>query len=148
MALMNPSKIAEGKRILGIDYGARRIGIAISDPLKMISQSIGTVKNDCALFDQIQKMLEQYNVGLIIVGMPYNLKGACGKKALEVGRFISELKKRFAIDVIEWDERFTSTIAHQTMIDMGMKKKQRQQKARVDEIAASLILQSYLDVQR
>lgn len=145
---MTKNSLSNGKRILGIDYGTRRIGLAVSDPMRIIAQSLTTIKNDSRIFDHIQQTLEQYDVELIIVGMPYNLKGVRGEKALEVERFLSDLRERFAVEILEWDERFTTKVAHRTMIDMGTKKTQRQQKGRADAIAASLILQSYLDAQR
>jgi putative Holliday junction resolvase len=95
----------------------------------------------------MEGIIRQFDAGLVVVGMPYNLKGDVGMKATEVERFIQALQKQIDIEIRTWDERFTSTIARQTMIQMGMKKSQRQKKGRVDEIAASLILQSYLDAQ-
>ncbi|MBU1299889.1 MAG: Holliday junction resolvase RuvX [Bacteroidetes bacterium] len=133
------------KRILGIDYGSKRIGVAISDPLRIIAQGIEVISNTPAFFDKIKMIAEKYDVEAIVVGFPYNLKGETGQSAKEVQVFIQGLKAVINIPIIEWDERFTSAVAHQTLIDMGVKRKKRQQKSTIDRMAAALILQSYLD---
>ena len=134
------------KRILGIDIGSVRVGIAISDPLRIIAQGIATLPNNADLMDEIVRLSEHYDAGMVVVGMPYTLKGEKGKKAAEVDTFIVELKKRLSVDVVTLDERFTSHIAQQTLIQMGTKKKQRRMnKGTVDAMASALILQSFLD---
>ena len=134
------------KRILGIDFGSVRVGVAISDPLRIIAQGIATLPNDSHLMDEIVRLSEKYDAGMVVVGMPYTLKGEKGKKAEEVDRFIVELKKRLSFDVVTLDERFTSHIAQQTLIQMGTTKKQRRtNKGAVDAMASALILQSFLD---
>ena len=90
-------------------------------------------------------MISENDVEAIVVGMPYNLKGEKSTKAKEVEDFINQIKQRCEIEVIEWDERWTSATAHETQIMMGVKKKDRQNKSKIDEMAAALILQSYLD---
>ena len=119
--------------------------MAVSDPLGIVAQSVGHVRNDDNLIDGIANTVEKFAAELIVVGMPYNLKGEVGKKALEVERFIEALKKQICVEIRTWDERFSSTIARRTMHRIGMKRAQRQKKGRADEIAASVILQSYLD---
>ena len=133
------------KRILGIDYGSKRIGVAISDPLRIIARGIEVISNTPAFFDKIKMIAEKYDAEAIVVGFPYNLKGETGQSAKEVQVFIQGLKAVINIPIIEWDERFTSAVAHQTLIDMGVKRKKRQQKSTIDRMAAALILQSYLD---
>lgn len=133
------------KRILGIDYGLKRIGVAVSDPLRIIAQGIEVISNTPALFEKIKMIAEKYDVEVIVVGFPYNLKGETGQSAKEVQVFIQGLKAVIKIPIIEWDERFTSAVAHQTLIDMDVKRKKRQQKSTIDRMAAALILQSYLD---
>ncbi len=133
------------KRILGIDYGTRRIGVAVSDPFRIIAQGIEVIMNTPVFFKKIKTIAEKYDVEAIVVGFPYNLKGEAGQSAKEVNVFIQQLKTATNIPIIEWDERFTSAVAHQTLIEMGVKRKQRQNKSTINQMAAALILQSYLD---
>ncbi len=134
------------KRILGIDFGNVRVGVAVSDPLRIIAQTVGTFQNNAAILDELERLAKEYDVGLVVVGMPYTLKGEKGTKAEEVDKFISALKQKLSVDVVSLDERFTSRIAHQTLIQMGTTKKQRRtNKGRVDAMASALILQSFLD---
>ena len=137
------------QRVLGIDYGSKRIGLSLSDPLCIIAQPIEAIKNDSSVFINLQKILQRENVKQIVVGMPLNLKGQHAQKAEEVQKFIEVLKLETGVEVIEWDERFTTTIAHQTMLNMGMKKTERQKKnGRIDSMAAAIILQGFLDKTR
>jgi len=118
----------------------------LSDPLGIIAQPIEALKNDSSLFIRLQQLSARENVKLIVVGMPFNLKGQRAQKADEVQKFIELLKVKLDIAVVLWDERFTTTIAHQTMLAMGTKKKERQKKdGRIDSMAAAIILQGYLD---
>jgi putative Holliday junction resolvase len=135
------------KRILGIDYGSKRIGIAVSDPLRIIAQGISVVANSSTVVNDIIKLVHEYDVEMIVVGMPLNLKGEKGIKADEVEKFISQVEKELQIDVIRFDERLTSKMAHQTLRDMEVKKRKRQDKGTIDKMAAALILQGYLDSQ-
>lgn len=132
-------------RILGLDYGEKRIGIAVSDPLNIIAHSLGVIPNDADTMERIGDYVRQYAASLIVVGIPYTLKGETSHKGNEVLEFVRKLKEAVGINVEMVDERFTSTIARQTMLMMGTTKKRRRQKHRVDEIASALILQSYLD---
>jgi putative Holliday junction resolvase len=134
------------KRIMGIDYGSVRIGIAVSDPLHIIAQGIAAVRNSDQALREVIGFVQHYDIGLIIVGMPYNLKGEEGQTAAEVNRFIEHLKQLCQTEIITIDERFTSRIAQRTLRDMGTTKKQRRtEKGRVDAMAAALILQQFLD---
>ena len=133
------------KRFLGIDYGSKRIGIAVSDPLRIIARGLQVIANSPKTIDEIKRLVSEYDIEKIVVGMPFNLKGERGQKAEEVQSFIEKVKAEINIEVVEWDERFTSQDAHQTLRDMGAKKKQRQSKEKIDEIASALILQGYLD---
>jgi len=134
-----------GGRIMGIDFGSRRIGISISDPTLTIAQGLLVLENDSKIFDEINKICSQYNVGLVVVGLPVKLSGKHSNKTNEVIKFINELKSKLKIEVIGWDERFTTKLAHKSKIEMNLKKKKRQDKNLNDLIASSLILQSYLD---
>ena len=134
------------QRILGVDYGSQRVGLSLSDALGIIAQPIAALKNDSSLFINLQQLSIRENVKLIVVGMPFNLKGQHAQKADEVQNFIELLKGTLGIEVVVWDERFTTTIAHQTMRTMGTKKKERQKKdGRIDSMAAAIILQGFLD---
>jgi putative Holliday junction resolvase len=133
-------------RVLGVDYGSQRIGLSLSDPLCIIAQPIEALKNDSSFFSRLQQLSVRENVKLIVVGMPFNLKGQHAQKADEVEKFIEHLKIELGIEVAIWDERFTTTIAHRTMLTMGTKKKERQKKdGRIDSMAAAIILQGFLD---
>ena len=133
-------------RILGIDYGTTRIGLSLSDPLQIIAQPHKTIANTAKTIAEICQLVRDESVGLIVVGMPFNLKGEKGKKAKEVEEFIDRLKDAAGIEVVHWDERFTTSIAHQTLLDMGTKREERRKnKGRVDSMAAAILLQGYLD---
>lgn len=131
---------------MGIDFGSRRVGISISDPLRIIAVSLETIGNTPALLPRIKELVEREDIGLVVVGMPFNLKGEKGVKGQEVERFVVRLRSHLAVEVVTWDERFTSTLAHSTMLQMGTKKKERRMdKGRIDAMAAAIMLQSYLD---
>jgi len=118
----------------------------MSDPLRIIAQSIGTYPNDSKFLERLAAICREHDVGLVVVGMPLTLRGAKGAKATEVDQFIERLKTKLGIEIVTWDERFTSRVARQTLIDMGTKKKQRRtNKGLVDAVASALILQSFLD---
>lgn len=136
---------SEPGRVLGIDYGSRRVGIAVSDPLRVLAREAGTMDNTTGLVGAIAEMIREEQVVLVVVGMPYAPDGGRGGKAEEVGRFVDALSHAVDVPVETWDESFTSVNARQAFIDGGMKKKQRQQKGRVDEMAARLLLQEYLE---
>ena len=148
--LENPSNIVEKttttKRVLGIDYGSERIGLSLSDPLGIIAHPIDPLKNNTTTLADLQHLSQQEHIKLIVVGMPFNLKGQRAQKAEEVQKFIELLKTNIDIEIVSWDERFTTTIAHKTMLTMGTKKKERQNKnGRIDSMAAAIMLQGYLD---
>lgn len=133
-------------RYMGIDFGTVRIGIAVSDPLKIIAQGFTTVQNDDHAMDRIMQIIAEQAVGRIIVGDPLTLRGEKSAKGEEVAEFVRALKQRTDVETVMLDERFTSVMAQRTMLTMGTKKKQRQNnKGKVDEIAAAILLQSYLD---
>ncbi len=133
------------KRILAIDYGERRLGIAISDPTNTIARGLPTLEHSNKLFDRLRGLIQEHDVGSIVVGIPYTLKGDVGMKAKEVQEFIDRLQNEVHVPVRTWDERFTSRLARNAMREMGTKKSERQRKGSVDLLAATLLLQSYLD---
>ena len=131
-------------RILSIDYGLKRTGLAVTDPLQIIANGLTTVDTK-ELIPFLKKYLQQEEVELIIIGEPKNLDDSDTHATPLVARFIKELKKHFpAIPVKPVDERYSSRLAVQSMVESGMKKKDRRNKALVDEIAATIILQQYL----
>lgn len=131
-------------RILGIDYGRKRTGIAVTDPLQIVANGLTTVPTH-TLLDFIKKYIEQEQVEAIVIGKPTQLNGEPSESMRYIDPFIKRLQNELPqMPIILFDERFTSTLAHQAMIDGGMKKKDRQDKARVDAIAASIILNDYL----
>jgi len=132
-------------RIIGLDYGSVRIGIAVSDPLLIIARGLGVIENTPRAISTIGETVAEYSAQRIVIGMPFNLKGEIAMKAREVNEFILRLQSTLGIEVIPWDERFTSKQAQQTLHQMGVGKKKRQEKGIIDAMAAALILQSYLD---
>jgi putative holliday junction resolvase len=132
-------------RILSIDYGKKRTGIAVTDPFKIIATGLCTVETP-KLMAFLKDYFSKEEVELVIIGMPANFDDSPTHATPLVEQFIKQFQKVFPHrQVVEVDERFTSKMASQAMIDMGLKKKQRQNKALVDEIAATIMLQEYLN---
>ena len=131
-------------RILAIDYGKKRTGIAITDELQLIASGLTTIDTK-TIFSFLSDYFEKENVELLIVGEPKQMNNTPSESEALIQPFIENLKKQFPdMEIKRVDERFTSKMAFQTMIDSGLKKKQRQNKALIDEISATIILQSYL----
>ena len=132
-------------RILSIDYGPKRTGLAVTDPLQIIAGGLATVSTS-GLFDWLKAYLAKEPVERIIIGEPKQTNGQPSENLARVQQFVNRWKKAFPEVPIEYyDERFTSVLAHQAMIDGGLKKKARRDKALVDEISATIILQDYLE---
>ena len=131
-------------RILGIDFGERRIGLAVSDPLGITAQGLPTLdtKRTKDILSYLENIIKEKDVTKVIVGMPKNMNGTIGPKGREVEKFIQELIKRTQMEVIPWDERLTSVQSLKAMREMGTKQKHKEV---TDRISATLILQSYLD---
>ena len=134
-------------RILSIDYGKKRTGLAVTDPLKIIAGGLATVPT-AELYDFLLKYVQNEPVELIVIGEPRQPNGEPSENLARVKEFVARWKKRQQIPITYYDERFTSVLAHQAMLDGGLKKKARQNKALVDEISATIILQSYLESKR
>jgi len=132
-------------RILAIDYGSKRVGIAVTDNLKMIANGLTTVHSkDVISF--LKNYFEKEIVDCIVVGNPKQMNNQPSESAPLVEAFIKNLKKKFPnIPIEKMDERWTSKMALQTMIDGGLRKKARQNKFLIDEISATIILQNYLE---
>ncbi|MBQ9463190.1 MAG: Holliday junction resolvase RuvX [Bacteroidales bacterium] len=132
-------------RIVGIDYGRARVGVAQSDPLGIFASPLETVPAT-KIIEYLQKYALGQTILKFVVGYPLNLDGRHAEAATDVDAFLKKLQKAFPdTPVALEDERFTSVLAHRAMIDGGMKKKDRRDKASVDKISAALILQAYLD---
>ena len=132
-------------RIIGIDYGKKRTGVAVSDPLGIFASALDTV-DSAKLIDYIKNYAASETIIRFVVGWPVNMNGAPSEAAADVEKFLTALSAAFPdIPVTREDERFTSVLAHRVMIDGGMKASERRDKASVDKISAAIILQSYLD---
>jgi putative holliday junction resolvase len=132
-------------RILAIDYGVKRTGLAVTDPLQIIAGALTTVETP-QLFNFLKDYFSREQVELIIIGDPRNLDDSDTHATPHVRKTIERLKKEFpAIPVVPVDERYSSKMAKGAMIEMGMKKMQRRDKAMVDKIAATIILQEYME---
>ncbi len=131
-------------RILSIDYGKKRTGIAVTDPLQIIAGGLATVSTS-ELFDWLKTYLSKEPVERIVIGEPRQPNGQPSENLGRVQQFVNRWRKEFPDVPIElYDERFTSVLAHQAMLDGGLRKKARQNKALVDEISATIILEDYL----
>ena len=132
-------------RILAIDYGKKRTGIAVTDPLQLIATALDTVDTK-GLFAFLKEYCHREEVEQFVIGDPRNLDDSDTHATPLVRQCIARLQKEFPhIPVVAVDERFSSIRARQAMLEMGMKKKERQKKANVDQIAAAMILQEYLE---
>jgi len=135
-------------RILAIDYGQKRVGLAVTDPLQMIANSLDTIAAHEVLA-YIAAYVTREQVDKFVVGLPKQMSGADSESMQYIRPFVKKLEEKFpAIPVVYVDERFTSVLAHKTMLDGGLKKKDRQNKALVDRISATIILQTYLESTR
>jgi len=131
-------------RILAIDYGLKRTGLAVTDPLKIIATGLTTIESK-QLIPFLKNYFSKEEVELIIIGEPKNLDDSDTHATPFVQKIIKELEKNFPLIPVEpVDERFTSKMASRAMVEMGLKKKQRRDKALIDEIAATIMLQEYL----
>lgn len=132
-------------RILAIDYGKKRTGIAVTDPLQIIANGLITVQTS-QLMTFLADYLANETVDKVIVGLPKRMNNEASDNQANITPFVNHFKRQYPAIPIEYvDERFTSVLAHRAMIDGGLKKKDRQNKALVDEISATIILQSYLE---
>ncbi len=131
-------------RILSIDYGKKRTGLAVTDPLQIIASGLATVSTS-ELFDYLKQYVSREQVERIVIGEPKQPNGQPSENLQRVQQFVNRWRKAVPdIPIVFYDERFTSVLAHQAMIDGGLKKKDRQNKALVDEISATIILQDYM----
>lgn len=133
-------------RIIGIDYGRARTGLAVSDPLQIFASALETLPSTKIIDYLVKYQTGGERITKFVIGYPLNLNGAPAQTAPEVDEFVRKLQKAFPeIPIALEDERFTSVLAHRAMIDGGMKASRRRDKTEVDKISAAIILQSYLD---
>ena len=131
-------------RILGIDYGRKRSGVAVTDPMQIVAGNLATVPTH-TLLQFIKDYIARETVDRIVIGQPVQLNGEPSESMKYITPFVNRLRKELPLlPVVMYDERFTSFIAHKAMIDGGMKKSDRRDKSRVDAIAATIILNDYL----
>ncbi len=135
-----------GKRVLALDVGNKRIGVAYSDPLGISANPLPFIQNDEKVFEKIKNLIDEYNIGKVIIGLPLTLKGEEGEQAKITKSFAEELKKYIGDIPIEFiDERFTTSLAEQHLRETTKKSKR---KKKVDSLAAVYILKTYLDKQQ
>lgn len=131
-------------RILAIDYGIKRTGIAVTDELQIIASGLTTIPSETAIAF-LTTYFSKENVSKVLIGEPKQMNGEPSESTPIIEKFVTAFKNAFPeMPIVRVDERFTSKMAFQTMIDSGLKKKQRQNKGLVDEIAATILLQDYL----
>ena len=133
------------QRVLGMDVGARRIGLAVSDPLGITAQGIETLerRNKRTDFGILERVIRRYEVGEIVVGYPLRMSGSTGNQSEKMAAFAEELRRKFALPVYLWDERLTTAEAHRILDQTDMSTRRRSEV--VDQMAAVLILQSFLE---
>lgn len=135
-------------RILAIDYGKKRTGLAVSDPAQIIAGGLATV-DTAQLMQYLKDYVSRESVETIVIGLPTQPNGQPSENQARVRSFTGELRKQLPDVQIEfYDERFTSVLAHRAMLDSGIGRKRRQDKALVDEISATIILQNYMEHKR
>ena len=132
-------------RLLGLDFGEKRIGVAVSDPLGFTAQAVAVIgrKNLAEDIKEIKKLLDKYEATEIVIGLPRTLKGEIGEEAKKVLEFAQVLEKDLKLSVITWDERLTTAAAEKVLIEADLSRQKR--KKVIDKLAAVYILQSYLD---
>ena len=138
-------------RILGLDYGSKTVGVAVSDSLKITAQTVETIvrKDENKLrrtLARIEELVEEYEVESIVLGLPKNMNNSLGDRAEKTMEFKSMVERRTGLPVVLWDERLSTVAAERTLMESGVRREHR--KEFVDQIAASFILQGYLDAQR
>ncbi len=137
-------------RILGLDYGSKTVGVAVSDPLKITAQTVETIvrKEENKLrktLARIEELAKEYEVESIVLGLPKNMNNSLGDRAEKTMEFRSMVERRTGLPVVLWDERLTTVAAERTLIESKVRRENR--KEYIDQIAASFILQGYLDAQ-
>lgn len=132
-------------RFLAIDFGLKRIGIAISDPLKIFATSLTTLQNNKDLINNLSDIIKEKNIELIVLGIPSDKENSKTSIVKDVKAFKEKLLSKFNLKIVEWDETYTSVIAEKRINESVIKKKHRREKSLIDMNAAAVILQEYLD---
>jgi putative Holliday junction resolvase len=132
--------------ILGIDFGAARIGIAISDELQLLAHPLETISGGKNAAARIAEIVREKKIDKVVVGMPRNMDGSFGAAASKAVQFVEKLRTVVSCQVVTWDERLTTVAAHRELREAG--RKTRETRGYVDQVAAQMILQGYLDWQR
>ncbi len=132
--------------ILGVDFGKARIGLAISDELRWLAHPLETVTAASDAVKRIARIVRERKIDIVVVGIPKKMSGEIGKSAREVSAFVEKLRATLPCEVLTWDERLTTIAAQRVLREAG--KKTRATRQIVDQVAAQMILQSYLDCQR
>lgn len=129
---------------MGIDFGEKRIGLALSDPLKLFAYPFKTILNDENLWKNLESAVSENNVEKIIIGLPAQEEGKITHAAKGAALFINEVKRKFSVEIISWDESFTSVIAKKRVLENTPKKMKRRNKELLDKNAAAVILEEYM----
>lgn len=137
-----------GKRILGLDFGSKTVGVAVSDELQIIAQGVEIIRRESEkkirkTFIRIDELIAEYNVEKIVLGLPKNMNNTMGERAEKTLEFKENLERRTGLEVVMWDERLSTVSAHKAMMEAGVRREERDKY--VDSIAATFILQGYLD---
>lgn len=135
-------------RVMGLDYGSKTVGVAVSDPLMITAQGVETVRREKETklrqtYARLCQLINEYEVSKIVVGYPKNMDGSVGPRAKKTEEFAAQLERRTGLEIILWDERLTTVAAERAMAEAGLDRKHT--KEHVDRLAAVLILQGYLD---
>ncbi len=142
---MPENDINEPARILGIDYGLKRTGLALCDPLRIFAYPYKTLLNDKNFWKELKKVIEEKNVEKIILGFPLNEGGSKSHITDQVTKFAKDLENKFKREIILWDERYTSVMAREKILESVTKKSKRRDKGLLDQNSAAIILQEYLN---
>lgn len=134
----------ENKRIMGIDYGDKRIGIAITDPLCIFVYPLTTLNNDDKLLENIEKIIKEYCVETIVIGYPYKEDGSKWQVTENIEKFYDEMKRKFNLTIEFYDERYSSELAKNRVVQSVTKRSKRREKGVIDRNAAAIILEDYL----
>ena len=136
-----------GRRVLGIDVGTVRVGLAVSDETYTLATPLATIPNDSrTMWARIAREMEDRDVDRVVIGLPRRLDGSEGDASVHARQFAADLAERSAIPIELWDERFTTTIAERSLIESGVRRKRRREV--IDAVAAAVLLQSWLDARR
>lgn len=134
-------------RIIGLDLGERRIGVAITDPLALTAQALEVIdKKNVDWQQRLDEIVKQYEVKALVIGLPKNMNGSIGPKGLQCEQIAKELEKRYELPIVLWDERLSTVAVERTLIETNMRRDKR--KKVIDQFAATWILQGYLESQR